>query len=142
MARDFVHDACREALEKDGWFITHDPYIVPMLDTDGEIDLGAEKFLAAQRTGGDEMETIAVEIKSFMRLSMAYEFHSVLGQYLNYKVALRDKDPKRVLYLPIPRDAYNSFFERKSVDKVLTEFGVKLIVFSPETKKIETWILH
>ncbi len=26
MARDLIHDVVREALVKDGWTITHDPY--------------------------------------------------------------------------------------------------------------------
>jgi len=26
MAKDFYHENVREALEKDGWRITHDPY--------------------------------------------------------------------------------------------------------------------
>ncbi len=43
-----------------------------------EIDLGAERMIAAQR----EAENISVELKRFRTPSFAHEFHSVLGQYL------------------------------------------------------------
>jgi XisH protein len=31
MAKDFYHDNVRQALEKDGWHITHDPYKAKIL---------------------------------------------------------------------------------------------------------------
>jgi len=46
-ARDRIHDILREALEKDGWTITHDPYYVPVGTRRAFIDLGAEQVLAA-----------------------------------------------------------------------------------------------
>lgn len=51
------------------------------------IDLGAEKLLAAEREG----EKIAVEIKSFLSPSAITDFHLALGQFLNYRTALRKK---------------------------------------------------
>jgi Holliday junction resolvase-like predicted endonuclease len=59
MAKDHFHDTVRNALEKEGWTITDDPYEVSIGDVDFEIDLAAE-MLAAERAG----EKIAVEIKS------------------------------------------------------------------------------
>jgi hypothetical protein len=58
MAKDIYHNHVREALETDGWIITDDP--LPMLvdDERWEIDLGAERILAAQRGS----ERIAVEV--------------------------------------------------------------------------------
>ncbi|MDC0835680.1 element excision factor XisH family protein [Geitlerinema sp. CS-897] len=67
-----------------------------------EIDLGAENLLAAQR---DDTQ-IAVEIKSFLAPSLTSEFHSALGQFLNYRVVLQRKDPKRVLFLAVPVKVY------------------------------------
>ncbi len=45
-----------------------------------QIDLGAERLIAAQK----QDERIAVEIKSFIAPSAIYEFHTALGQSLNY----------------------------------------------------------
>ena len=50
MAKDFYHDNVRQALEKDGWRITHDPYPIRVDDVGYEIDLGAEPLIAAEKT--------------------------------------------------------------------------------------------
>ena len=50
------------------------------------VDLGAEKIIAAERDG----EKIAVEIKIFIGSSNIYEFHTAIGQFINYRVALEE----------------------------------------------------
>jgi len=39
---DIIHDAVRNALIKDGWVITYDPYIIQYRKTTLYADLGAE----------------------------------------------------------------------------------------------------
>ncbi len=59
MAKDIYHIIVRIALEKDGWTITNDPYLIPRNNKRPyEVDLGAEKFIAAEKG----MEKIAVEV--------------------------------------------------------------------------------
>jgi len=41
-----------------------------------------------------------------------YDFHLALGQFLNYRMTLEKNEPDRVLYLAVPLDAYQSFFQR------------------------------
>ena len=48
-ARDTFHDLVKQALQQDGWTITHDPYALSADSFDLAIDLGAEKVIAAQR---------------------------------------------------------------------------------------------
>ena len=60
--RDKIHDLVASALTKDGWEITHDPFTMRIGKLDLQVDLGAERLLAAEK--GDEK--IAVEIKSFL----------------------------------------------------------------------------
>ncbi len=43
MVKDIIHDAVKNALIKDGWLITHDPFIVQYEDARVFIDLGAER---------------------------------------------------------------------------------------------------
>ena len=45
--RDFIHDAVREGLEKDGWIITHEPLSLPSSGINFKVDLGAEKVIIA-----------------------------------------------------------------------------------------------
>ena len=61
-AKDIYHDNIKNALIKDGWTITHDPYVVQYGSKDLFIDLGAKKLIAA--TQGNLK--IAVEVKSFI----------------------------------------------------------------------------
>ena len=63
VARDLFHQVVKDALIKDGWEITHDPFPVDYGDVQMQIDLGAERLLAATK----DAETIAIEIKSFVR---------------------------------------------------------------------------
>lgn len=106
MARDKFHYVVRTALEKEGWNITADPYEINVDDVDFEIDLAAEQLLAAEREG----RKIAVEIKSFISTSNVSDFHTALGQFLNYRDALDKIDPERQLYLAVRLSIYDSFF--------------------------------
>jgi len=69
-AKDKYHFQFRESLVKDGWQITHDPYILEAGETEYEIDIGAEKLIGAERNG----QKIAVELKSFLGESVATTF--------------------------------------------------------------------
>ncbi|WGV26672.1 XisH family protein [Halotia branconii] len=135
-ARDVFHDAVKHGLITDGWQITYDPLPVSWELGDMYIDLGAEKLLAAQR---DEVK-IAVEIKSFVKTSAIYEFHTALGQFINYRLALSEIEQERTLYLAVPIDAYSSFFITKFIQNIIRIYQLKLIVYNPETEEILEWI--
>jgi hypothetical protein len=105
-AKDVFHQVVKTALQKDGWTITDDPLSLQLEDDQVFIDLGAERLIAAQR----DSEKIAVEIKSFLAPSTLSEFHTALGQFLNYRIVLREKQPERVLYLAVNLEIYNDFF--------------------------------
>ena len=61
MARDIFHDSVKEALVKEGWKITADPLTFKIGKIQIQIDLGAERLIAAERG----TEKIAIEIKTF-----------------------------------------------------------------------------
>ena len=116
-AKDKFHNVVKIAREKDGWTITDDPLFIRAEDVDFYIDLGAEKVLAAEKAS----QKIAVEIKSFLGASEVNEFHSALGQFLNYRSALRLTQPERVLYLAVAIDIYEEFFNRRFIQRVIAE---------------------
>ena len=74
MARDKYHNEVRDALEKEGWIITHDPYKIMVGRRRGYIDLGAE-IIGAEK----DNQLIAVEIKSFIGVSDLDQFEDALG---------------------------------------------------------------
>lgn len=137
MGKDIFHEAVKTALEKEGWLITHDPYIIniPEFRPKQEIDLGAERMIAAQR----DVEKIAVEVKSFVQSSIVYDFHAALGQYLNYLLGLKKQEPERILYLAIPVRAQVLFEEMSLIVESIETYGVKLIIYEEKGKTIVSW---
>ncbi|MEH2319830.1 XisH family protein [Nostoc sp.] len=135
MAKDRFHDAVRMALEKEGWSITADPYEISVGDVDFEIDLAAE-MLAAERAG----EKIAVEIKSFIGRSSVSEFHTALGQFINYQFALEELEPERKLYLAVPESIHNSFFQRRFIRSVISRTQIRLLVYDEKQEVIVQWL--
>jgi XisH protein len=136
MAKDLFHSVVRDALIYDGWAITHDPFPVDYGDVQMQIDLGAEKLVAATKG----TETIAVEIKSFVNPSAISEFHKAVGQYLNYRRALRVQEPNRILYLAVPSQTYDEFFRLRFIQEGVAEFQIYLLVYDVENRRITQWI--
>lgn len=138
MARDKYHNLVKTALINDGWSITHDPYPLRKWNPDWEIDLGAEKMIAAEKGS----EKIAVEIKSFLAASFGNEFHTILGQYINYCLGLSQIEPERILYLAVPSNIWETEFQRSGIQFSVNSMKVKIIVYDLEAKKIEKWITY
>lgn len=136
MAKDIIHEAVKTALIADGWIITHDPYTIK----DGDylkyyIDLGAERLIVAEK----ENERIAVEVKSFIRDSLISDFHLAVGQFMNYKIALQQKEPERVLYLAMPDIAHERIEKLNLLQKSIEAYNIKLILVNLESKTIAAW---
>jgi hypothetical protein len=134
-AKDIFHDAVRKGLEKEDWVITNDPLRIRSGRVDMQIDLGAEKIIAAEK--GEEK--IAVEIKSFISSSNISEFHTALGQFLNYRLALKKQQPDRFLYLAVPQGVYETFFNLPFVEEVIEHFQLSLLIYDPNNEVISLW---
>jgi hypothetical protein len=134
-AKDLFHQAVKQALLKEQWVITADPLKIKIEGVRFEIDLAAEKILAAEK----EERKIAVEIKSFLNNSVLTDFHVALGQFLNYRLALQMSESNRMLYLAVPLDTFDSFFQERFVQEALKIYQVKLIVYEPQKEIILVW---
>jgi hypothetical protein len=82
---------------------------------------------------------IAVEIKSFLGSSSISDFHLAVGQYINYKTILNQKDPQRLLYLAIPEETFNNFFKLEFTQIVTKSYEICFIVYSIEKEVIVQW---
>ena len=136
MARDFYHFQAKRAIEKDGWTVTDDPLDLTIGEVELSADLGAERLIAAER----DNEKIAIEIKSFVSQSPVSEFHKAVGQYENYRLSLEELDPLRKIWLAIPDDAWNDFFQRPFIQKAILRYQIEFIIFDPYTEEIIQWI--
>jgi len=135
MARDKFHHCVRRAIEKDGWLITDDPLRLSSGKVDVEIDLGAEKLLAAER--GEEK--IAVEIKNFLGHSPVNDFEDAYGQFLLYRKVLQKNNSLRDLYIAVPLFAYDKFFQRPLIQEIIEEDKMNLLVYDHIEETIILW---
>lgn len=84
-ARDTIHNIVKEALIKDGWEITNDPYVISYGERFLFVDLAAAasevnnkiegRFIGAKR----ENTRIAIEIKEFRGVSPIADLEQALG---------------------------------------------------------------
>ncbi len=135
-AKDKYNNQVRHALEKDGWVITHDPYFLKLEGVNYPVDLGAEKMIAAQK----ENRKILVEIKSFAAESIPNEFHTALGQYLDYELGLEELEPDRILFLAIPEKIYHTIQKIPILLKALNRFEVNVVIFDPNLEEVKQWL--
>ncbi len=137
MARDIFHQQVKTALIKDGWMITHDPLTIRVSEAVKlQIDLAAESAIAAER----DTKKIAVEIKSFVGDSEISAFHTALGQYLNYCQALEEQEPDRIVYLAIPDETYQDFFQLAFIQRAIKRYQINLMTYDPNQEEILQWI--
>jgi XisH protein len=133
---DFIHDAVKNALIKDGWVITDDPYIIQYEKTTLYADLGAERPIAAERNG----QKLVVEVKSFVGTSKIRDLKEALGQYDIYRYLLEEVAPDRKLYVAISTSAYKNFFSQNMIQLIISKHQLPLVVIDTETEEVKQWI--
>ena len=88
--RDAIHNIIRQALIKEDWEITDDPYVISYGERFLFIDLAARldalngiagRFIGARRGSS----RIAVEIKEFRGNSAIADLEQAIGQYVLYQ---------------------------------------------------------
>jgi hypothetical protein len=134
--RDKFHQACKDALIKDGWTITHDPLMIEWGKKDLFVDLGAERLLAAEKG----TQKIAVEIKGFEGHSETNDLENALGQYLLYRAILSQTEQDRVLYLAVPEEVLLDTFMESIGKLVAQQYALKILAFEPSTAEVKQWI--
>ena len=136
MARDKFHHEVKAALEADGWIITDDPLYLKIGNMQVQIDLGAERIIAAEKQG----EKIAIEIKTFGLPSFITALYEAVGKYLIYLEALQYLKSDRTLYLAMPIKVYKEFCEEPIVKNTFQKYGIKIILYKPLSKDKMQWI--
>nr|CAA6810700.1 MAG: Unknown protein [uncultured Thiotrichaceae bacterium] len=133
---DIYHHHVRNALEKDGWEITHDPLPLSIGKKRLFVDLGAEALFSAEKG----KQKIAVEIKSFIGLSVVKDLEQALGQYTLYQRILEQLEPDRVLYLAVNTRIAKEIFAVEIGQLLLNTDAVKVLVFDVEEEIITQWL--
>lgn len=141
--RDSIHGAVKQALVKDGWEITDDPYVITYGERFLFVDLGAEEpqeivgnFIGATRAN----LRIAVEIKELRGQSVIVELEQAIGQYVLYRLLLNRIEPDRSVYLAIPDKAYRELFTEPIGELVISDLPLQLLVIDVEQAEVKKWI--
>lgn len=135
-AKDIFHDKVKNALVKDGWTITDDPYSLKWDNSENLlIDLAAERVIAAEK----DNEKIAVEIKTFIGKSTMFDLHLAVGQFMVYQIALEEKEPDRILFLAVPMEILQEIFLKPKASKLTERVDLKIIGFDVEKEEIVQW---
>jgi hypothetical protein len=135
-AKDLIHDAVKNALIKDGWAITADPYELAYQEVSLAVDLAAEKMFEAVR----DNEKILVEVKSFVGHSFARDFQMALGQYEMYLGVLEATHVPDTLYLAVSDVVYRRFFRQNVYQMLVERFQIHLLVVDIEKEEVVSWI--
>ena len=135
---DKIHDAVKNALVKDGWTITADPFRIEFEEYKLYADLAAERPIEAVRGN----EKIVVEIKSFLNRSSVSDFENALGQYLIYRRLLSQSEPETQIFLAISEATYTDFFTLKATQFIIETEKISLFTVNLATEEIERWIKH
>ncbi len=135
-ARDAIHETVKEAVIKDGWEVTDDPYVISYGDRFLFVDLGANSFIGV-RQGSKQ---IAIEIKQFRGQSQVTDLEQAIGQYSLYRILLNQINPERDLYLAISETTYNDIFDEPIGKLAIAEIPLKLVIVDVNNKEITQWI--
>jgi hypothetical protein len=135
-AKDSIHNIVKNALIKDGWTITHDPLPIRLGKIRVYADLGAERVIAAER----QDRKIAVEIKSFVGLSVIDDLEKALGQYSLYSALLATVDTERILYLAIDKSTFFDLFDTSEGHFIIRQLAIRIIVVSLTDQEVTQWI--
>jgi hypothetical protein len=133
---DLYHNTVKNALAKDGWIVTDDPFVIEFKGLRLYADLGAEKLLAAEKSE----RKIVVEVKVFNSPSLITELEKAVGQYGIYRTFLKRINPERQLYLAVAQDIYQDFFLRPAIQEIIADHQISLLIFEPSSEEVIQWI--
>jgi hypothetical protein len=135
--RDAIHDPVKTALQREGWTITDDPYVISYGERFLFVDLGITgRVIGAER--GDYR--LAIEIKELRGKSPIAELEQAIGQYMLYRLLLVQVDPTRRLYLAVSHAVYDEIFREPIGELVIRDLPLNLLVVDVENTEVKQWI--
>ena len=135
-AHDSIHEAVKNALTKEGWTITNDPFILVYETDKFYADLRAER----PATTESPQRIIVVEIKSLLGPSLMHELEVALGQYQVYHSILQATAPDHRLFLAIQEESYEKLLARPTFQLIKRAFQLALVIVNTEREEVKEWI--
>ena len=121
---------------KDGWAITHDPLTLRVGNRKLFADLGAERLVAAQKG----TQKIAVEIKTFRRISTIEDLQEAVGQFVLYRDVLAEQEPEREVFVAVPDAIIDTVFAEEIGLILLRRGSIRLFGYNVAEEVITRWL--
>lgn len=92
-------------------------------------------------SSADQKSICIVEVKCFAKkMGLLDEFYHAVGQYLTYRSIFKLRRIDDPLYLSVPKTIYDDFFQRKTVQLVLNDAKIKVLVVDIDNEDVIAWI--
>ena len=134
-AEDKIHPQVKNALIKDGWTITNEPYTIELEGEYLYADIGATRTIEQIN-----IEMIVVEVKGFGQRSLMYALEEAFGQYQLYRKLLEVLQPEVKVYLAIPQSAYERLEKRAPFRFLMQRKEMSLIIVDTNKEEVVEWI--
>lgn len=134
-ATDKIHQPVKNALIKDGWTITAEPYSIAVED-DHEDDYLFADMSAERTTPDNRVQMIVVEVKTFGRRSLIHAPEEALGQYRIYRRYLAETLPDCKVYLALSDKAYDLLQKRPTFRFLMRHREFALIIVDVDREEI------
>jgi XisH protein len=72
--------------------------------------------------------------------SLLYDFHGIIGQYIDYRGILKDENIDQELFLAIPEESYALMQKRPFYGRRIADNQIKLIIVDILNEVIAQWI--
>jgi hypothetical protein len=131
---DDCHSQIVRALEKDGWTVEPNPIQVNTEEHYYYIDIEASR-----RVNGNHQTILLAEVKCFPDPRTTLQIYIALGQYIAYRAILKEIGRSTSLYLAIPDEVYETFFE-VAIKSAIRDNHIKLLIVNLAMEEIVQWM--
>ena len=69
-----------------------------------------------------------------------HDLEQALGQFILYRIAMKQDEPQRELVTAITEKAYQNVFLGMDARRLIDEQNLRILVFDPQTEEIKQWI--
>jgi len=78
-------------------------------------------------------------VKSFLSDSPIYEYHTALGQMINYQIGINKTEKDRMLFLAMSDEAFELLSKKVLFKESVRINKLKIILFNIESKTLVSW---
>jgi XisH protein len=122
------------ALEKDGWTVEPHPIQIVTELRDYYVDIEASRY-----ANGSRQTILLAEVNCFPDPRTTVQIYIALGQYIAYRAILDELGRITPIYLAIPDDVYDTFFE-VAIKRAIRDNHIKLIIVNLAMEKVVQWM--